>query len=140
MLEAIADRLAEAFAEQLHQHARKDWGYGVSENLTTEDLIEEKYHGIRPAPGYPACPDHTEKATLWKLLEVDSSADIHLTESFAMYPASSVSGWYFSHPEARYFAVDLITRDQVENYAHRKQMTLQEAERWLSPQLSYEIG
>ena len=138
LLEALADRLAEAFAEYLHQHARKEWGYGQTESLDTEFLLEEKYQGIRPAPGYPACPDHTEKATLWKLLDVAETTGIRLTESFAMYPAASVSGWFFSHPEARYFAVDMITRDQVESYAHRKNMTLQEAERWLRPNLAYD--
>jgi 5-methyltetrahydrofolate--homocysteine methyltransferase len=136
--EAIADRLAEAFAEMLHQRARSDWVYGVAEALSNDDLIEEKYRGIRPAPGYPACPDHTEKATIWRLLEVEASTGMKLTESFAMLPAASVSGFYFSHPEARYFAVDMITREQVQDYAHRKGMTVVEVERWLSPNLAYE--
>src|SRR5439155_19766844 len=103
--EALADRLVEAFAERLHKIAREDWGYGLSENLIKEDLIKERYQGIRPAPGYPACPDHTEKGTLWELLNVDENADIHLTESYAMYPGSSISGLYFSHPQSRYFPV-----------------------------------
>src|SRR5205814_5212177 len=120
MAEALADRLAEAFAEFLHKRVREEWGFGKMENLTPEDLIEEKYRGIRPAAGYPASPDHTEKETLWKLLDVEEAADMRLTESYAMWPAASVSGLYFSHPEARYFAVDMITRDQVENYAARK--------------------
>src|SRR5262249_39832731 len=126
MAKALADRLAEAFAELLHERARGDWGYGKEEGLSKEALIEEKYRGIRPAPGYPACPDHTEKATLWKLLDVEGTTGIRLTESYAMWPAASVSGWYFSHTEARYFAVDMITRDQVENYAVRKGMAVTE--------------
>ena len=138
MTKALADRLAEAFAELLHEKARRDWGYGRDENLTKDDLIAEKYRGIRPAPGYPAQPDHTEKRTLWRLLDVERTAGIRLTESCAMWPAASVSGLYFSHPEARYFAVDLITRDQAEDYARRKGMPLQEVERWLAPNLAYE--
>ncbi|HXG09992.1 MAG TPA: methionine synthase [Gemmataceae bacterium] len=138
MTKALADRLAEAFAELLHERARRDWGYGKDEHLSKEDLIAEKYRGIRPAPGYPACPDHTEKETLWKLLGVEESAGIRLTENYAMWPAASVSGWYFSHPEARYFAVDLITRDQVESYAARKGMPIATVERWLAPNLAYE--
>jgi 5-methyltetrahydrofolate--homocysteine methyltransferase len=138
MTKALADRLAEAFAELLHERARRDWGYGLDEHLSKDDLIEEQYRGIRPAPGYPACPDHTEKATLWDLLSVEPQTGIRLTESFAMYPAASVSGLYFAHPEARYFAVDMITRDQVEAYAARKRLTVAEAERWLAPNLSYE--
>jgi 5-methyltetrahydrofolate--homocysteine methyltransferase len=122
----------------LHERARQDWGYGRHENLTKEQLIAEEYRGIRPAAGYPSCPDHTEKGTLWKLLGADKAADMHLTESFAMTPAASVSGLYFAHPEASYFAVDLITRDQVENYAVRKQMPRREMERWLAPNLAYE--
>jgi 5-methyltetrahydrofolate--homocysteine methyltransferase len=140
MAKALADRLAEAFAELVHARARRDWGYGKGEHLSKEDLIEEKYRGIRPAPGYPACPDHTEKATLWKLLGVEEATRIRLTETFAMWPAASVSGWYFSHPEARYFAVDMITRDQVENYAARKGMPVAEVERWLAQNLGYEPG
>jgi 5-methyltetrahydrofolate--homocysteine methyltransferase len=138
MTKALADRLAEAFAELLHQRARRDWGYGKGEQLSNEDLIKEKFRGIRPAPGYPACPDHTEKRTLWQLLDVEPATGIRLTESFAMWPAASVSGWYFSHPEARYFAVDLVTRDQVQDYAARKGMPLAEVERWLAPNLAYD--
>ncbi|HWE36011.1 MAG TPA: methionine synthase [Isosphaeraceae bacterium] len=138
MAEALADRLAEAFAEMLHERARHDWGFGAAEGLSKGDLIDEKYRGIRPAPGYPACPDHTEKRTLWTLLDAETAADIRLTESCAMYPAAAVSGFYFAHPEARYFAVDLITRDQVEDYARRKGMPFKEAERWLAPNLAYE--
>ncbi len=136
LVQACADRLAEAFAEMLHQRVRSEWG--IKENLTNDDLIEEKYQGIRPAAGYPSCPDHTEKATLWKLLEVEKRADITLTESYAMWPAASVSGLYFSNPEARYFAVDQITRDQVEDYAKRKGWPMSTAERWLAPNLGYD--
>ncbi len=138
MVEAIADRLAEAFAEYLHQKARQDWGFGQNENLSNEDMIEEKYRGIRPAAGYPSCPDHTEKGTLWKVLEADQRIGMKLTDSYAMWPAASVSGLYFAHPQARYFAVDLITRDQVEDYASRKHMTVAEAERWLQANLAYD--
>jgi 5-methyltetrahydrofolate--homocysteine methyltransferase len=138
MAEALADRLAEALAELLHERARRDWGYGKSERLSKDELIAEKYRGIRPAAGYPSCPDHTEKATLWRLLGTEQAADIRLTESYAMWPAASVSGLYFSHPEARYFAVDLVTRDQVEDYARRKGMPVKEVERWLAPNLAYE--
>jgi 5-methyltetrahydrofolate--homocysteine methyltransferase len=139
MAKALADRLAEAFAELLHERARRDWGYGQGERLSKEDLIDEKYRGIRPAAGYPSCPDHTEKATLWKLLGVEEAAEIRLTESYAMLPAASVSGLYFAHPQATYFAVDLVTRDQIENYAARKKMTRAEVERWLAPNLAYEV-
>ncbi|MFO1046064.1 MAG: vitamin B12 dependent-methionine synthase activation domain-containing protein [Planctomycetaceae bacterium] len=138
MTKAIADRLAEAFAEYLHQRARSDWGYGVNERLSTEELINEKYRGIRPAYGYPACPDHTEKPKLFKLLDAEAATGIRLTESFAMYPAASISGLYFAHPEARYFSVDKITRDQIEDYARRKGMPLSEIERWLLPNLGYD--
>ncbi|MBI1346234.1 methionine synthase [bacterium] len=138
MTKALADRLAEAFAEKLHQQARNDWGYGQSEGLTNEDLIEEKYRGIRPAYGYPACPDHTEKPKLFELLNATRATGIHLTESYAMHPAASVSGLYFAHPEARYFAVDKITKDQVEDYATRKGRPVAEIERWLSPNLGYD--
>ncbi|ASV73520.1 5-methyltetrahydrofolate--homocysteine methyltransferase [Thermogutta terrifontis] len=138
MVKALADRLAEAFAERLHAQARRDWGYGQDENLSNEDLIKERYRGIRPAPGYPACPDHTEKATLFKLLHATETTGIRLTESFAMDPPASVCGWYFAHPQARYFTVDRVTRDQVENYARRKGMPVQEVERWLAPYLAYE--
>ena len=139
LLESLADRLAEAFAERLHERVRKEfWGYAPDETHDNEALIAEKYRGIRPAAGYPSCPDHTEKATLWRLLEPDAAADIHLTESYAMLPAASVSGLYFAHPEARYFAVDLVTRDQVEDYARRKNVSRAEAERWLAPNLGYD--
>ncbi len=138
MSKALADRLAEAFAEMLHQHARRDWEFGRDEGLSHDDLIEEKYRGIRPASGYPSCPDHTEKALLWKLLDVEQAAGITLTESFAMYPGASVSGFYFGHPQARYFAVDFISRDQVQNYAARKHMSIAEVERWLAPYLAYD--
>jgi 5-methyltetrahydrofolate--homocysteine methyltransferase len=138
MTKALADRLAEAFAESLHRCARRDWGYGLEERLTPADLIDEKYRGIRPAAGYPSCPDHTEKRTLWSLLDVEANTGITLTESYAMLPAASVSGLYFAHPLARYFAVDLVTRDQVENYASRKRMPVSEIERWLAPNLGYD--
>jgi 5-methyltetrahydrofolate--homocysteine methyltransferase len=138
MAEALADRLAEAFAEFLHKRVREEWGYGKAEKLTTEDLIGEKYRGIRPAAGYPACADHTEKGILWKLLDVEKNAGIRLTESFAMWPGSSVSGLYFAHPESKYFAVGKLGRDQLLDYHVRKSMTLQEAERWLGPYLNYE--
>jgi 5-methyltetrahydrofolate--homocysteine methyltransferase len=139
MLKALADRFAEACAEHFHERVRREfWGYEAGDALTNPQLIREEYRGIRPAPGYPACPDHTEKATLWKLLDVDRNAGITLTESFAMYPTAAVSGWYFGHPEARYFAVGKLARDQVEDYARRKGVTLGEAERWLAPNLGYE--
>ena len=138
MVKALADRLAEAFAELLHKRARDEWGYGKNESLSNEDVISEKYRGIRPAHGYPACPDHTEKDVLFKLLQAEAQAGVSLTESFAMMPAASVSGLYFGHPNARYFAVDKITRDQVESYAARKGMELREVERWLSPNLAYD--
>jgi 5-methyltetrahydrofolate--homocysteine methyltransferase len=138
LVKSLADRLAEAFAEMLHQRARRDWGYGGEEKLSNEELVDERYRGIRPAPGYPACPDHTEKRTLFDLLSAEKNAHITLTENFAMYPAASVSGWYFAHPQARYFAVDRITRDQAEDYARRKGMTLAEVERWLAPNLGYD--
>jgi 5-methyltetrahydrofolate--homocysteine methyltransferase len=138
LTKALADRLAEAFAEYLHREARHAWGYGREERLSNDDLIAEKYRGIRPAPGYPAQPDHTEKRTLFKLLDVERNTGIRLTESFAMHPAASVSGLYFAHPESRYFAVDRLTRDQVEDYARRKGMSVSEIERWLSPNLGYE--
>lgn len=138
MVKALADRLAEAFAERLHQRVRREfWGYEPLENLTNEDLIKEKYRGIRPAPGYPACPDHTEKTTLFELLEVEKTTGTFLTESLAMYPAASVSGWYFGHPESRYFGLGKIEKDQVEDYAKRKGVPIEEAERWLSPALNY---
>jgi 5-methyltetrahydrofolate--homocysteine methyltransferase len=139
LLKALADRLAEAFAERLHERVRKEfWGYAADEALNNDDLIAEHYRGIRPAPGYPACPDHTEKGLLWRLLDVDRNAGIHLTESFAMTPTAAVSGWYFSHPEARYFGVGRLDRDQVADYARRKGWALAEAEKWLAPNLGYE--
>jgi 5-methyltetrahydrofolate--homocysteine methyltransferase len=138
LVEALADRLAEAFAEKLHQQARRDWGYGQEEQLSNEQLIAEEYRGIRPAPGYPSCPDHTEKRKLWQLLDVVRNTGIRLTESDAMFPAASVCGWYFASPLARYFAVDLITRDQVEDYARRKGSPIREVERCLSPHLAYD--
>jgi 5-methyltetrahydrofolate--homocysteine methyltransferase len=140
MAEAIADRLAEAFAECLHKRAREEWGYGRGEKLSSDELIHEKYRGIRPAPGYPACPDHTEKGTIWELLDVKKNAGIELTESFAMWPGSSVSGFYLAHPASRYFNLGKIDRDQVEDYARRKEMTVAEVERWLGPNLNYETG
>jgi 5-methyltetrahydrofolate--homocysteine methyltransferase len=138
MVKALADRLAEAFAEYLHERVRGEWGYGSEEQLNAEDLIAEKYRGIRPAAGYPACPDHTEKRTLFDLLGAEQQTGVSLTESFAMWPAASVSGLYFAHPAARYFAVDRVTRDQVEDYARRKGMPLREVERWLAPNLGYD--
>jgi 5-methyltetrahydrofolate--homocysteine methyltransferase len=139
MLKALADRLAEAFAERLHEKVRKEhWGYSADETLDNKDLIKEQYKGIRPAPGYPACPEHTEKALLWKLIDPVTNAGISLTEHFAMLPTAAVSGWYFSHPESKYFGVGKINRDQVEDYAQRKGMTLEEAERWLAPNLGYD--
>ena len=139
MVKALADRLAEAFAEFLHQRVRKElWGYAKTETLSTEDLISEKYRGIRPAAGYPACPDHTEKKALFDLLQVEKNADIHLTESFAMFPGASVSGLYFAHPEAKYFTVGKLEKDQIVDYAKRKGMDLKAIEKWLSPNLNYE--
>ena len=141
MLKALADRLAEAFAELMHQRVRREfWGYAAEEALGVDDLIDEKYRGIRPAPGYPACPEHTEKGLLFDLLGAPQAAGITLTESFAMLPTAAVSGFYFSHPQSQYFAVAKIDRDQVEDYARRKGMSLPEAERWLAPNLSYEPG
>jgi len=138
MAEALADRLAEAFAECLHKRVRDEWGYGCSENLSIEDLIHEKYVGIRPAAGYPACPDHTEKGTLWRLLDVEANTGMQLTESFAMWPGSSVSGLYFAHPESRYFVLGKIERDQVVDYSERKAMDVHEVERWLGQNLNYD--
>jgi len=137
MAEALADRLAEAFAEFLHKRVRDEWGFGKLEKLTTEDMIHEKYRGIRPAAGYPACPDHTEKAILWDLLDAEQHTGIKLTESFAMYPGSSVSGLYFAHPEAKYFAVGKLGKDQLEDLSRRKGKTVSEMERWLGPWLNY---
>jgi len=137
LAEAIADRLAEAFAEYLHKRVRDEWGFGKLEKLTTADLIEEKYRGIRPAAGYPACPDHTEKGTLWDLLDVEQHTGIKLTESFAMWPGSSVSGLYFAHPDSKYFAVGKLGKDQVEDLSQRKGKAVAEMERWLGPWLNY---
>ncbi len=139
MVKALADRLAEAFAERLHEKVRRElWGYAPNEHLDNQALIREQYQGIRPAPGYPACPDHTEKATLFKILDAERLSGVHLTESYAMHPTAAVSGWYFWHPEARYFGVGKIERDQVEEYAGRKGVTMAEAERWLAPILNYD--
>ena len=138
MAEALADRLAEAFAECLHKCARREWGYGCTENLSQDDLIQEKYRGIRPAAGYPACPDHTEKGPLWRLLNVYANTGIQITESFAMWPGSSVSGLYYAHPESRYFSLGKIDRDQVADYAERKGMSVHDVERWLGPNLNYD--
>jgi 5-methyltetrahydrofolate--homocysteine methyltransferase len=138
MSKALADRLAEAMAEMLHKRVREEWGYGRSEDLSNADLIAEKYRGIRPASGYPTSPDHTEKRALWQLLDVENAAGIVLTESCAMYPGASVSGLYFAHPQARYFAVDFLAKDQVEAYAARKGMSVAEVERWLAPNLAYD--
>lgn len=138
LLKALADRLAEAFTEFMHEKVRKEiWGYGATEQLTNDDLIKEEYRGIRPAPGYPACPDHTEKWTLFRLLDAEKNTGITLTDSLAMYPASSVSGWYFAHPLSKYFGIGRIERDQVENYANRKKQSIAYIEKWLSPNLNY---
>ena len=136
MLKALADRLAEAAAEYLHHKVRTDtWGYAQDEALDNDAMIKERYQGIRPAPGYPACPDHTEKTTLFELLDATKTG-LQLTESFAMLPAAAVSGWYFAHPDSRYFGVGKIGKDQVENYAQRKNWTLETTERWLRPSLA----
>ncbi|MEM8667588.1 MAG: methionine synthase [Planctomycetota bacterium] len=138
MVQAVADRLAEALAEWMHKRAREEWGFGQSEDLSNDELISERYRGIRPAAGYPACPDHTEKRTLFDLLSAEQNVGVELTSSFAMTPAASVSGLYFSHPKARYFAVDRMMKDQIEDYARRKGITIEEAERWLAPNLAYQ--
>jgi len=139
MIKAVADRLAEAFAEYLHEQVRKEyWGYAPDENLPNDELIRENYQGIRPAPGYPACPEHTEKKKIWHLLDTEKRIGMQLTSSYAMWPGAAVSGWYFSHPQAKYYAVAAVQKDQVEDYAKRTSMTLAEAERWLSPNLGYE--
>ncbi|CAM3539696.1 MULTISPECIES: methionine synthase [Pseudoalteromonas] len=139
MIKAVADRLAEAFAEYLHEQVRKvHWGFAADEALSNEELIRENYQGIRPAPGYPACPEHTEKQKIWQLLDVENRIGMKLTSSYAMWPGAAVSGWYFSHPDSKYFAVASIQRDQVEDYAARQAMSLEEAERWLGPNLGYE--
>jgi len=134
----LSDRFAEAFAERMHEKVRRDyWGYAAEESLANTDLIAEKYQGIRPAPGYPAQPEHSEKATLFRLLDAEHKIGVKLTESYAMWPGSSVSGFYYSHPESRYFGVGKIERDQVGDYARRKNWTVAEAERWLAPLLNY---
>jgi 5-methyltetrahydrofolate--homocysteine methyltransferase len=139
MLKALADRFAEACAEHFHERVRREyWGYAAQESLTNAQLIREEYHGIRPAPGYPACPDHTEKAKLFELLDAEQNTGVRLTESYAMYPTAAVSGWYFSHPDVHYFGIGKIDKDQVEDYARRKGMGLGEMEKWLSPNLGYE--
>jgi 5-methyltetrahydrofolate--homocysteine methyltransferase len=139
-LQALADRLAESFAELLHERTRKEfWGYASDEHLSSQELIDEKYLGIRPAPGYPACPDHTEKYKLFKLLNATENTGITLTESLAMYPASSVCGWYFANPESKYFGVGKISKDQLEDYAKRKNMTVDEIGRWLRSNLEQDL-
>jgi 5-methyltetrahydrofolate--homocysteine methyltransferase len=138
MAQALGDRLAEALAEMMHHRARECCGYGKTENLPMEDLIREKYRGVRPAPGYPACPDHTEKPILFSLLGVEAATGITLTESCAMSPASSVSGWYFNHPDSKYFGVGKLAKDQVADYAARKGQTVAETEKWLGPWLDYD--
>jgi 5-methyltetrahydrofolate--homocysteine methyltransferase len=140
MVKALADRLAEAFAELLHWRVRREfWGYAPDEQLSPEEILQEKYRGIRPAPGYPACPDHTEKTTLFELLRVSEHTDIRLTENFAMHPAASVSGYYFAHPQSRYFAVGCIGKDQVMDYARRKGMDVKTVEKWLASILGYDV-
>jgi 5-methyltetrahydrofolate--homocysteine methyltransferase len=139
LLKALADRLAEAFAERLHERVRKEfWGYAGDESLDNDALIDEGYRGIRPAPGYPACPEHSEKRTLFAMLDAPARAGVELTESFAMYPAAAVSGYYFSHPQSQYFVVGRVSKEQVEDYARRKGVTLAQAERWLASNLDYD--
>ena len=139
LLKALADRLAEAFAETLHKRVRREfWGYASDESLDNADLIGEKYRGIRPAPGYPACPEHTEKGVLFELLDATNNTGIELTESYAMYPTAAVSGWYFSHPQSQYFVLGRVSKEQVEDYARRKGWSLAETERWLAPNLDYD--
>ncbi|MDO7576747.1 MAG: methionine synthase, partial [Flavobacteriaceae bacterium] len=136
MIKALADRLAEAFAEYLHLKVRKEyWGYATDEKLSNEELINETYKGIRPAPGYPACPDHLEKKTLWDLLKVEEEIGVTLTESLAMWPASAVSGYYFAHPKAKYFGLGKIKEDQLVSYSQRRKISLDEARKWLNPNL-----
>ena len=136
MIKALADRLAEAFAEYLHKEVRtKYWGYADKENLDNEALIDEKYRGIRPAPGYPACPDHLEKLTIWEVLDVEKNIGVKLTDSLAMWPAASVSGYYFAHPQAKYFGLGKIKMDQVEDFAKRKGITIEKAKKWLAPNI-----
>ena len=137
MIKALADRLAEAFAEYLHKEVRLNyWGYDSEENLSNEDLIKEEYKGIRPAPGYPACPDHLEKLTIWEILKVKENIGVELTESLAMWPAASVSGYYFANPEAKYFGLGKIKEDQVRDYAERKGIDYRKAEKWLNPNIA----
>jgi 5-methyltetrahydrofolate--homocysteine methyltransferase len=137
MIKALADRFAEAFAEYLHKKVRtEDWGYATEENLSNAELIKESYKGIRPAPGYPACPDHLEKSTLWKLLDVEKNIGVELTESLAMWPAASVSGYYFANPESKYFGLGKITEDQLKDYTKRRKISLEESRKWLSPNLA----
>ena len=139
MVKSLSDRLAEAFAEHMHERVRKElWGYATAESLDSESLILEQYQGIRPAPGYPACPDHTEKKTLFSLLEAEFNTGVTLTDNFAMWPSASVCGIYFSHPESRYFGVGKIERDQVEDYAKRKGIAVADVERWLASTLNYD--
>ncbi|CCQ70571.1 5-methyltetrahydrofolate--homocysteine methyltransferase [Crocosphaera watsonii WH 0402] len=136
MIKALADRFAEAFAEYLHKEVRtKHWGYAVDENLDNDELIKEKYRGIRPAPGYPACPDHLEKLTIWEMMQVEERIGVKLTDSLAMWPAASVSGYYFAHPEAKYFGLGKIKQDQVQDFAERKHITLEKAQKWLAPNI-----
>ena len=138
MVKALADRLAEAYAEYLHKNVRtKYWGYSPEEKFNNDDLIKEKYTGIRPAPGYPACPDHLEKKTIWNILNVEKNIGVSLTESLAMWPAASVSGYYFANPSAKYFGLGKISKDQVEDYASRKKKTLESAIKWLKPNLNF---
>jgi 5-methyltetrahydrofolate--homocysteine methyltransferase len=140
LLKAVTDRLAEALTERMHERVRKEfWGYANDEELDNKSLIGEQYKGIRPAPGYPACPEHTEKRTLWEIMDVEANTGILLTESCAMYPAASVSGWYFSHPESKYFGLGNISKDQVESYAERKDMSVADVERWLQSVLNYDV-
>ncbi|MNN57009.1 Methionine synthase [compost metagenome] len=139
MVKALADRLAEACAEWLHKEVRTQyWGYDKGEQLSNEELIKEQYKGIRPAPGYPACPDHTEKGTLFQLLDPQGTSGVTLTEHYAMFPAAAVSGWYFAHPQAQYFAVGKVDKDQVKSYSKRKEQELSVTERWLAPNLGYD--
>ena len=141
LLKALADRLAEALAEYMHERVRiEHWGYAADESLDNDALIAEQYRGIRPAPGYPACPDHTEKGKLWELLDVERQIGLKLTDAYAMYPTAAVSGFYFSHPDARYFSVGKIDRDQLESWAERKGLDVVEAERWLAPNLGYDTN
>jgi len=137
MVKALGDRIAEALAEMIHKKVREIWGYGNKENLSNEEIIREKYRGIRPAPGYPSCPDHTEKGILWRLLDAEKHIGLSLTESYAMTPGSSVSGFYFAHPDARYFNLGKILKDQVKDYAKRKGLSVKEVEKWLQPNLGY---